>query len=127
MAAVTSTRVIALGEVAPIPLAGGSWSRLLIHQQTVASSRTTLGYSVFKAGSRTDDLNHTVDELAYVVAGSGTLLLEDSTLAVSEGDALFIPGGVWHTVAAAPAEDLVMVFAFPWPGYPPTERRPARP
>jgi len=124
---VNPIRVIALEEAAPIPLAGGSWSRLLIHQATVASSRTTLGYSVFKAGSCTEDLNHTVDELAYVVAGSGSIRLEDSTLTVAAGDAVFIPGGAWHTVAAAPEEDLAMVFTFPWPGYPPTERRPPKP
>lgn len=119
--------MVALTDVAPIPLAGGSWSRLLIHEQTVAGSRTTLGYSVFKAGSRTDDLKHSVEELAFVVAGSGSLRLDEETLVMAAGDAVFIPEGIWHTVAAAPAEDLVMVFAFPGPEYPPTERRPPKP
>jgi quercetin dioxygenase-like cupin family protein len=123
---VTPARTVALGDVEPIPLAGGSWSRLLIHEKTVDGTHTTLGYSVFRAGSRTDDLSHETDELAYVVSGHGSLQLDDKTLAVGEGDALFIPAGVWHTVAAGAAEDLTMVFTFPSPGYPPTERRPAR-
>ena len=40
-----------------------------------------------------------------------------------EGDALHIPAGVWHAVANTGDEDVVMVFGFPHPDYPPTERR----
>ena len=39
--------------------------------------------------------------------------------------ALFIPAGVWHVVANTGDEPVTMVFVFPGPGYPPTERRPA--
>ncbi len=123
----TAARVVRSGDVDTIPLAGDSWSRVLIEDRTVPGTNSALGYSVFRAGSRTDDLKHETDELAYVVSGSGSLHLEDERLAVGAGDALFIPAGAWHTVAASSAEDLAMVFSFPWPGYPRTERRPARP
>jgi quercetin dioxygenase-like cupin family protein len=39
------------------------------------------------------------------------------------GDALHIPAGVWHAVVNDGDEDVVMVFGFPHPDYPPTERR----
>ena len=46
---------------------------------------------------------------------------------VAAGQALYVPAKVWHTVMNPGAEDLVMVFSFPSPDYPPTERRePAR-
>ena len=38
--------------------------------------------------------------------------------------ALFIPAGVWHVVANPGTEPVTMVFVFPGPDYPPTERRP---
>ena len=41
----------------------------------------------------------------------------------AEGDAILIGAGVWHAVANTGAEDVTMVFGFPHPDYPPTERR----
>jgi oxalate decarboxylase/phosphoglucose isomerase-like protein (cupin superfamily) len=38
----------------------------------------------------------------------------------------YVPAKVWHTVVNPGAEDLVMVFSFPSPDYPPTERREPR-
>ena len=34
-----------------------------------------------------------------------------------------IPPGVWHSVVNTGNEPVTMVFAFPHPDYPPTERR----
>ena len=39
------------------------------------------------------------------------------------GQALHIPPGLWHAVANTGDEDVMMVFGFPYPDYPPTERR----
>ena len=39
------------------------------------------------------------------------------------GAALHSPAGVWHAVANPGREDVVMVFGFPHPDDPPTERR----
>ena len=43
--------------------------------------------------------------------------------AFAQGDALYIPSGVWHAVSNTGDDDAVMVFGFPHPDYPPTERR----
>ncbi len=104
----------------------GSWSRLLVTEHTVAGNASTMGYSVFKPGLVAADLSHSVEELAFVVGGSGVIRLEDGQLKVHAGQALFIPARVWHTVVNDEDEDLVMVFSFPSPGYPPTERRESR-
>ena len=68
---------ISLEDVDPVELSGGSWSRLLVTDQTVSGNTSSLGYSVFAAGTATADLSHAVEELAYVVSGRGAIRLED--------------------------------------------------
>ena len=67
-----------------------------------------------------------------VMAGAGAYLGEQTgsliyyfppVLPFRQGDALYIPGGLWHAVSNTGDEDAVMVFGFPHPDYPPTERR----
>jgi quercetin dioxygenase-like cupin family protein len=123
---VSRAEVISLEDVDPVELPKQSWSRLLITERTVAGNRSTMGYSVFKAGMETADLSHSVEELAFVVSGRGVIRLGDHRLEVHAGQALFIPTRVWHTVVNDGDSDLVMVFSFPSPDYPPTERREPR-
>jgi quercetin dioxygenase-like cupin family protein len=116
-------QVVALDAVEPIELPNGSWSRMLVTEGTVGGNRGSLGYSVFRPGTTLAPVCHETEEFAYVVAGRGELLLDDRALAFARGDALYIPSGVWHAVSNTGDEDAVMVFGFPHPDYPPTERR----
>lgn len=113
-----SVEVVHLVDVEPIELPGGSWSRML-----AKGERSSLGYSVFTPGTALQPVCHETEEVAYVVAGTGELRLDEEAIAFGEGDALTIPAGVWHAVVNTGAEDMVMVFGFPHPDYPPTERR----
>jgi putative monooxygenase len=122
---VTEVAVISLADVPPVELPGGSWSRVLICDQTVGTNASALGYSVFRPGTSTADLSHEVEELAFVVSGSGAIRLGDTDVPVGAGQAVFIPARLWHTVVNSGTDDLVMVFSFPSPGYPPTQRREA--
>ena len=54
---------------------------------------------------------------------TGELRLEDEVVPYAAGSALYIPAGVWHAVVNTGNEPVTMVFAFPHPDYPPTERR----
>jgi putative monooxygenase len=119
----TGVAVISLADVPPVELPGGSWSRVLVSEQTVGANASVLGYSVFKPGTATADLSHAVEELAFVVSGSGAIRLGTEDVPVGAGQAMFIPARLWHAVLNTGTEDLVMVFSFPSPGYPPTERR----
>ena len=114
--------VVALESVEPIELPGGSWSRMLVTGERVGENSSSIGFSVFKPGSATTSVSHETEEVAYVVAGAGELRLDDGAVAFRAGDALHIPSGVWHAVANTGDEDVVMVFGFPHPDYPPTER-----
>jgi quercetin dioxygenase-like cupin family protein len=118
-----SVAVVQLGDVEPIALPQGSWSRMLVTDSLVEGNRSSLGYSVFTPGTELPPVCHETEEVAYVVSGSGELRLDDGAVAFTKGDALHIPAGLWHAVANTGDEDVVMVFGFPHPDYPPTERR----
>ena len=96
---------------------------MLLTRERVGSD-TALGFSSFAPGTQTASLNHATDELAYVLTGNGELWLEDEVVPYGPESALFIPAGVWHVVANPGTEPVTMVFVFPGPDYPPTERRP---
>jgi quercetin dioxygenase-like cupin family protein len=114
--------VVPLDEVEPIELPQGSWSRMLVTGARTGSA-SSLGYSVFTPGTVTASVKHETEEVAYVVTGTGELRLEERAVPFAAGEALHIEPGVWHAVANTGDEDVVMVFGFPHPDYPPTERR----
>jgi quercetin dioxygenase-like cupin family protein len=114
---------VQLDDVEPIELPQGSWSRMLITGARVDGNASSLGYSVFTPGTVLTPVKHETEEVAYVVAGSGELRLESEAVPFRKGDAVHIPAGVWHAVANTGDSDVVMVFGFPHPDYPATERR----
>jgi quercetin dioxygenase-like cupin family protein len=121
----SEVRTVRLEDVEPIPLPGGSWSRMVLTDKTVSGNAASLGYSVFTPGAATTMVCHETEEVAYVLSGSGELRLEGApAVPFAAGDGVFIPAGVWHAVANTGSEDVAMVFGFPHPDYPPTERRP---
>ncbi len=114
--------VIPLDSVEPIELPQGSWSRMLVTAARVDANESSLGYSVFTPGAVVGPVKHETEEVAYVVAGSGELRLDDEAVPFRQGDAVHIPAGTWHAVANSGDVDVIMVFGFPHPDYPPTER-----
>ena len=114
--------VVPLESAEPIELPQGSWSRMLVTIGRVDGNASSLGYSVFTPGTVLAPVKHETEEVAYVVAGSGELRLDDEAVPFREGDAVHIPAGTWHAVANSGDTDVIMVFGFPHPEYPPTER-----
>lgn len=116
---------ISLEQVDRIDLPGGSWSRMVVTADTTGGGATaSLGYSVFTPGTVLAPVKHETEEFAYVLSGRGELRLDGGeTVPFAAGDGLHIPAGVWHAVANTSDEDVAMVFGFPHPDYPPTERR----
>jgi len=115
--------VITRDEVDPIPLPNGSWSRMVLNRETAPGIASSLGYSVFTPGAVTGSVSHEVEEVAYVLAGQGEIRTDAGPTPFRAGQALHIPPGLWHAVANTGDEDVVMIFGFPHPDYPPTERR----
>jgi gentisate 1,2-dioxygenase len=119
---VSLVSVVPLADVDPIPLPGDSWSRMLVTADRVPGTASSIGCSVFTPGTVLAPVRHETEELAYVVSGAGELRLDAGAVGFRAGDALHIPAGVWHAVANTGDDDVVMVFGFPHPDYPPTER-----
>lgn len=120
----SAIKVVDLESVDKIDLPGGSWSRMLVTDATVGGNVASLGYSVFTPGTELSLVTHETEEFAYVVSGSGELRVEDGPpVRFAAGEAILIPAGIWHAVVNTSGEDVVMVFGFPHPDYPPTERR----
>jgi quercetin dioxygenase-like cupin family protein len=113
-------KVVPLESVEPILLGRGSWSRLLLTAGTVGAQESCLGFSVFVPGTSTPQKRHEAEELCYVLSGRGRLTVGAKAVEVTAGQALYIPAGVPHGVANPYADDLVMVFVFSHPAYPPT-------
>lgn len=123
MGAVSAVSVVSLDAVPDIELPNGSFSRMLVTGARAEGATASLGYSVFRPGTELASVAHQTEEFAYVASGRGRLRLDDGDVEFSPGDALHIPAGVWHAVVNDGDEDVVMVFGFPHPDYPPTERR----
>lgn len=117
--------VVALDAVEEIELPNGSWSRMVIAAGPVEGNASSLGYSVFKPGTALASVSHETEEVAYVLSGSGRLDTDDGEVRFGAGEAIHIPASTWHAVVNDSEEDVVMVFGFPHPDYPPTERRSA--
>ena len=97
---------------------------MLVTEASVGGNRGSLGYSVFTPGTTLAPVCHETEEFAFVVSGRGELLLDDERAAVrARATRSTSPAGVWHAVSNTGDEDAVMVFGFPHPDYPPTERR----
>lgn len=125
MGPVSSSRVttIDLHDVEPVELPVGSWSRMVLNRRSLSENSSSLGYSVFTPGCVTAMVCHQTEELAYVLSGRGELRLDAGEAPFAAGQGLFIPAGTWHAVANTGSEDVAMVFGFPYPDYPPTQRR----
>jgi quercetin dioxygenase-like cupin family protein len=96
---------------------------MVLTRETAPGIASSLGYSVFTPGTATGMVSHEVEEVAYVLAGQGEIRTDAGPAFFRAGQALHIPPGLWHAVANTGDEDVVMIFGFPHPDYPPTERR----
>jgi quercetin dioxygenase-like cupin family protein len=106
-----------------IPLPNGSWSKMVLTGDSVSGIVSSLGYSVFTPGAEMAMVSHEVEEVAFVVAGAGELRTEQGAIPFTAGDAIHIAPRLWHSVVNTGDVDVIMVFGFPYPAYPPTDRK----
>lgn len=119
----SAVKTIASGDIPPHVLQNGSWNRMLITRDQVDGNESSLGISLFTPGTVSTAIAHEVEELIYVTRGRGELRTDGDAVSFAPGDALFVPPRVWHWVANTGGEDVEMIFSFPSPNYPATERR----
>ncbi len=114
---------VAPGNIPANALQNGSWSKMLITRDQINGNQSSLGISLFTPNTVSTAIAHQVEELIYVVRGCGELRTDGDMVSFVPGDALFVPPGVWHWVANTGSDDVEMIFSFPSPRYPQTERR----
>jgi mannose-6-phosphate isomerase-like protein (cupin superfamily) len=105
-------------------LPGGSWLIELLSNKTIGTKKMMLGFSTFKPGANTEKKIHTEEECAFIVSGKGRITLNDGDVDFSANSAVYIPAGVPHGVRNDGPADVVMVYTFSYPEYPPTKNAP---
>jgi mannose-6-phosphate isomerase-like protein (cupin superfamily) len=62
------------------------------------SRRLTLGHTtIYATGSTTGHSHEDMEEVYYVVSGTGTMVVGDDEYEIHQGDALYVPPGAFHT------------------------------
>ena len=57
------------------------------------------------------------------IKGNGKIRLEDRDIPFAAGEGIYIPPGIAHAVVNEGQEEVIMVFTFSYPDYPPTQKK----
>lgn len=116
-------KVLSLSEGSKKEIPGGSWVCELVSARLTGATGTTMGFSLWRPGTETDQMVHETEETAFIVSGAGKIAVGDQMIPCAAGQGIHIPAGVPHGVVNDGEEDMTMVYIFAYPEYPPT--RPA--
>jgi mannose-6-phosphate isomerase-like protein (cupin superfamily) len=96
-----------------LPVPGGkSVFRILLDEETVGAKNFALLANEFDPGFTSKAHKHDKEEHAfYIISGTGIIRIEDESIPVGEGDAVYVPPGKMHDVSStgnAPLKYLVL-------------------
>lgn len=75
------------------------------------SKRLTLGYTIiYPTGTTTGHIHDDMEEVYYVVIGNGIMVVGEDEYEIKEGDALYVPPGVFHTTKQSGNLPLMVVW-----------------
>jgi mannose-6-phosphate isomerase-like protein (cupin superfamily) len=93
--------VLALETQTPFTTKDGSTIRSILDRTNAPVQNQSLAEARVPAGSATQRHYHRLaEEFYFILAGRGTMEIDGETRAVGPGDAILIPPGAWHTIAA---------------------------
>lgn len=70
----------------------------LIDPEKSPSKNLKMGYTIVYANGKTTGHSHKQhEEVYYVIQGRGRMIVGDTEYEIKEGDALYVPFGVFHT------------------------------
>ena len=100
-------KVNQLSEQAPFTTADGSTIRSLLDGTNAPVENQSLAEATVPRGGATQRHYHRLsEEFYFLLEGSGTMEIDGETRSVKPGDAILIPAGAWHQIAADAGENL---------------------
>jgi quercetin dioxygenase-like cupin family protein len=105
-------------EAAITPLPGRDWFTY-VGPLTAPTDRTSMGVSVYPAGSRPEGHVHRAEEeTVYCLSGRGRLRCAEGAAELEPGVAVFIPVGLFHSTESDGPEPLELLCLFSPPVLP---------
>ena len=87
------------------------WKLLITGERTESSGLVT-GIAQLPPGAQLPLHYHEPEETYYVVSGRGEMKIDDHTMAVGPGCAIYIPANARHALRCTGSEPLFFVFSF---------------
>ena len=107
--------VLQLAAQSPFTTKDGSTIRSILDRTNAPVQNQSLAEARVPAGAATQRHYHRIaEEFYFILEGSGTMEIDDETRAVAPGDAILIPPGAWHTIAAQDALRVLCCCAPPY-------------
>lgn len=70
----------------------------LVDKKDAPSRRLTMGHTtVYPTGSTTGHAHDDMEEIYFVISGTGTMVVGDDEFGIKAGDSLYVPPGAYHT------------------------------
>ena len=93
--------VLQLAAQSPFTTKDGSTIRSILDRANAPVQNQSLAEARVPAGGATQRHYHRVaEEFYFILEGSGTMEIDGETRTVVPGNAILIPPGAWHTIAA---------------------------
>jgi quercetin dioxygenase-like cupin family protein len=87
--------------------------RWLVTKDSVGSSQTVFGITYFPPGSRHEVHRHpNVEEVEYLISGSGIAYVDDDAIALGAGEAVFVPRNAYHGFENDSDAEAVMAWCY---------------
>jgi quercetin dioxygenase-like cupin family protein len=87
--------------------------RWLVTKETVGSTQTVFGVTIFPPGSKHEIHRHpNAEEVEYIVSGRGTAHVGADAVELGPGEAVFVPRNEYHGFENPSGEEVVMAWCY---------------
>jgi quercetin dioxygenase-like cupin family protein len=87
--------------------------RWLVTKDTVGAAKTVFGVTYFPPGSRHELHRHpNVEEVEYLISGSGIAYVGDDAVELGPGEAVFVPQNSYHGFENNSDDEVVMAWCY---------------
>jgi len=80
-------------------------------EKNCKSRRLTLGHTtIYPTGTTTGHSHDDMEEVYYIISGKGIMIVGEDEFKIEQGDALYVPPGVFHTTKQSGNLPLIVVW-----------------